>query len=202
MIVYDDGGNVPVLEEWQSGEAQSTEMIFRGKIAGGDYHANIDGDMFMLWVNNRLVPTVNARFPDKKVYLVMDNAPYHHGRSEDCFFAAGKPKTEIKEKLVELGARQISVKPYEHLPPFPPQPTPESPVSTLEGWVFFEQSTGEVYMVDGLSDEGLGNVVVHTHTGPKKFGAVLSAFKADDFRRLLVGDFCILGHGEATLLYM
>ena len=201
MVLYDDAGNAPVLEEWHSGEAQSTEMVFRGKVAGGDYHANIDGDMFMMWINKRLVPTIQARFPDKKVYLVMDNAPYHHGRSDDCFFAAGKPKSVIQDKLTELGASHIDVKPYEQLPDASPQPAPDAPVSTMEGWVFFEKTTGEVYMVDGLSDEGLGNVVVHTRIGPKKFGAVVSAFEAD-FRRLLRDDFCLVGHGEAALLYV
>ena len=51
MLVYDDDGNAPVLEEWQTGETGSCEMIFRGKVAGGDYHANMDGDMFMKWIN-------------------------------------------------------------------------------------------------------------------------------------------------------
>ena len=200
MVVYDAGGNAPVLEEWQSGETESCEMVYRGKVAGGDYHANMDGDMFMKWINERLVPTITRRFPDKKVYLVMDNAPYHHGRSEDCFFATGKTKEVIQEKLQELGARNITVHPYSNLPNDPPQPTHTSPISDLEGWVFFEQTTGEVYMVDGLSDEGLGNVVVHTRVGKKKFGAVVSAFE-DDFRRLLQGDFCLVGYGEAALMY-
>ena len=55
-------------------------------------------------------------------------------------------------------------------------------------------------MVDGLSDEGLGNVVVHTRVGKKKFGSVVSAFEAG-FRCLLQGDFCLVGHGQAALMY-
>ena len=39
----------------------------------GDYHDNMDGDMFMKWVEERLVPTVRAKYPGKAVYLVMDN---------------------------------------------------------------------------------------------------------------------------------
>ena len=113
MVVYDDGGNAPVLEEWQTGETESCEMVFRGNVAGGDYHANIDGDMFMKWIDERFVPTIKSRFPDKKVYLVMDNTPYHHGRSQDCFFATGKKKDVIQAKLMELGLRHITVHPYD-----------------------------------------------------------------------------------------
>ena len=178
-------------------------MVFRGKVGKGDYHANMDGDMFMKWINERFVSTVQAKYPDKKVYLVMDNAPYHHGHSEDCFFATThqKSKEDIKSKLTELGCRQISVRPYSELDASPPLPTSTDPVHRLEGWVFCEKTTGECYMVDGESDEGQGNVVVHTRVGRTRFGAVESAFE-DDFRRLMQDDFLFVGHGESALMYV
>ena len=33
---------------------------------------------FMEWVDEKIIPTFKARFPDKKMILVLDNAPYHH----------------------------------------------------------------------------------------------------------------------------
>ena len=176
-------------------------MVFRGKVGRGDYHDNMDGEMFMKWINERLVPTVQAKYPDKQIYLVMDNAPYHHGRSDDCFFAAGKSKDEIADKLAELGCRHLSVAPYTELEPCPPVPTSVSPPHEFEGWVFCEKSTGECYMVDGQSDEGDGNVIVHTRVGRARFGNVESAFE-DDFRRLMADDFMFVGQGKAALMYV
>ena len=99
ILVRDGDGNVPVLEEWHEGDADTCEMVFRGKVAGGDYHENMDGVMFMKWINTRLVPTMRKLHPGKKVFLVMDNAPYHHGRSEDTYFCAGRKKDDIQGKL-------------------------------------------------------------------------------------------------------
>ena len=56
-------------------------------------------------------------------------------------------------------------------------------------------------MVDGASDEGVGDVVMHTRVGRSRFGAVESAFN-DDFRRLMEDDFMFVGHGETALMYV
>ena len=45
----------------------------KGKAQHGDYHNNMDADMFMIWVKNRLVPAFQARYPGKKMILVLDN---------------------------------------------------------------------------------------------------------------------------------
>ena len=67
-------------------------MVFRGKVGKGDYHDNMDGTMFMKWIDERLVPTVRAKYPGKAVYLVMDNAPYHHGQLKTAFSRRGNPR--------------------------------------------------------------------------------------------------------------
>ena len=54
VMVRDIDGNPPVLGEWQQGEVHSCEMIFRAKKALGDYHENMNGKMFMMWINDRL----------------------------------------------------------------------------------------------------------------------------------------------------
>ena len=39
----------------------------------------MDDDFFMYWVRNRLLtPTFESRYPDMKMILILDNAPYHH----------------------------------------------------------------------------------------------------------------------------
>ena len=158
--------------------------------------------MFMKWVNTRLVPTIQTLHDDKKIYMVMDNAPYHHGRSEDAFFCSGRRKEEIQDKLRELGARQLTVHPYEHIEPTCGAfPTAEGRDNVFDEWVFFERTTGESYLVDGLSDEGDGNVIVYTRIGSSRYGAVESSFEPD-FRRLLTEDFCFVGRGEPAVLYM
>ena len=201
VLQRDADGKPPAVDEWHSGNVQTCEMVYRGKIGRGDYHDNMDGDMFMKWVNERLVPTVQAKYPGKEVYLVMDNAPYHHGHADDCFFAAGKSKEDIRAKLAELGCRELSVAPYTELEATPAVPTSTDAAHRFEGWVFCEKTSGECYMVDGQSDEGEGNVVVHTRVGRARFGAVESAFEAD-FRRLMAEDFIFVGHGEAGLMYV
>ena len=56
-------------------------------------------------------------------------------------------------------------------------------------------------MVDGVSDEGDGDVVVHTRVGRTRFGVVESVFD-DDFRRLMNDDFMFVGRGEGALMFV
>ena len=56
-------------------ETLETLMIFQARKASGDYHANMDSDMFCKWLTENLFPVL-----DKKgitAILVMDNASYH-----------------------------------------------------------------------------------------------------------------------------
>ena len=36
--------------------------------------------IFMLWVQDKLIPTFESTYPGKVMVLVADNAPYHHSR--------------------------------------------------------------------------------------------------------------------------
>ena len=51
-------------------------MVFRGKVGKGDYHNNMDGDMFMKWINERLVPTVQQKYPGKQVLTLPHPFPH------------------------------------------------------------------------------------------------------------------------------
>lgn len=77
MVTLDENQRM-VLEE-----APSAEWIFEGKVKKEDYHRNMNSDNFMLWVERRLIPAIRAKYPDKKAFLVLDNAPYHGGRDEN-----------------------------------------------------------------------------------------------------------------------
>ena len=68
------------------------------------YHGNIDGAMFLTWLNNRLIPAFLAKFPGRKMILVMDNASYHNSH-EDGWVSAGNMR---KEQLV-AAFRQYSI---------------------------------------------------------------------------------------------
>ena len=55
--------------------------------------------------------------------------------------------------------------------------------------------------MDGLSDEGFGDAFVYSKVGNRKFGAVESSL-SDDFRRLLVDDFELIGKGEHAIRFV
>jgi hypothetical protein len=59
------------------------ELIFEGLVDSEDYHKNMNGQVFMQWVQNRLIPTFKRLFPGKKLILLLDNASYHHPRGDD-----------------------------------------------------------------------------------------------------------------------
>lgn len=71
------------------------ETIWRASSQTGDYHSNMNSDMFMKWVKNALIPTFNACCEGKQMILVCDNAPYHHKRDLESF------SSMTKEKVVE-----------------------------------------------------------------------------------------------------
>ena len=75
------------------------ETLWVSSSSSGDYHDNMNSEMFMQWVEGRLIPTFNEKFPGKKMVLVLDNAPYHHKR------AIGTLGAQSKGLLVSLMAQ-------------------------------------------------------------------------------------------------
>ena len=65
----------------------------------GDYHNNMDGHMFMLWLRRRLVPTFRAAFPERKMILCLDNARYHHGHGDKWLDIPNIPKYLLYDVL-------------------------------------------------------------------------------------------------------
>ena len=73
----------------------TAELIWKASSASGDYHDNMNSDMFIKWTKEKLLPTFETLHPGKKMVLVMDNAPYHHKREIGSL--AKKNKKEIIE---------------------------------------------------------------------------------------------------------
>ena len=92
--------------EWDAGVHPTAEMVFRAKYAKKhrikDYHDTMDGEFFQYWVEKRLVPAFERKYPGKKMVLCLDNAPYHHASPDDGFRPSTMSKKEIVERLPQL----------------------------------------------------------------------------------------------------
>ena len=55
----------------------TAELIFQTLGTDDDYHTAMDGDRYLLWLRNRLLPAFDARYPGQRMTLVLDNAGYH-----------------------------------------------------------------------------------------------------------------------------
>ena len=78
-------------------------------ITPADYHNSMNGEKFVMWMRTRLIPTFKARYPGKKMYLVLDNAKYHHHRGEDWITPAKMNLGQCARFLRENGVPQISI---------------------------------------------------------------------------------------------
>ena len=81
------------------------EYLFVGKKNTGDYHDMMNNENFMEWVDKKLIPTFKARFPSKKMILVLDNAPYHHVID----YAPPTKKGELVDYLRQQGCTELEV---------------------------------------------------------------------------------------------
>lgn len=79
-------------------------------ITPADYHDTINGEKFIGWIQTRLLPTFKQIYPDKKMYLVLDNAKYHHHRGPDWFSPSNKKKGPLADFLRQRKVESIIVK--------------------------------------------------------------------------------------------
>ena len=101
---YEDGlpiddlkwnGNTPHPTLRDDG-CRTAECLWLSSSSTGDYHDNMNSEMFMLWVQERLVPSFEKQNPGRKMCLIADNAPYHHKR------VVGSLNSLSKKKLIDL----------------------------------------------------------------------------------------------------
>jgi hypothetical protein len=74
------------------------ELIWKASSQSGDYHDNMNSDMFMKWTEEKLIPTFERLHPQKKMLLICDNAPYHHKRD------LGSLANKSKQQLIDLAS--------------------------------------------------------------------------------------------------
>jgi hypothetical protein len=76
----------------------TAEYFFMGK----DY--SLRQMEFNEWITRRLIPAFKKVYPDKKVYVLFDNAPYHTAVDKETFFDVWRSKRDVViAKLEELG---------------------------------------------------------------------------------------------------
>lgn len=77
-------------------------MIFEARKCRGDYHANMDSEMFCRWASKQLMPEVERL--DVDIILVMDNASYHTTPADGCIMPTSwKKKKDATDFLDEHG---------------------------------------------------------------------------------------------------
>ena len=78
-------------------------------VTPADYHDTINGEKFIGWMRQHLFPTVQQLYPGKKMYLVLDNAKYHHHRGPDWFAPSTKKKGQLADFLRQRNVGSITV---------------------------------------------------------------------------------------------
>ncbi len=68
------------------------------KNTDSDYHNHISSSTIVQWAERRLFPAVRARFPNKKMYLVLDNSKNHCAMADDYV----NPKSANKPTLIRI----------------------------------------------------------------------------------------------------
>ena len=84
-------GDTPHPEPRADGKL-TCELLWLANSSTGDYHDNMNSNMFMKWVQEKLVPTFDRLHPGKKMLLICDNAPYHHKREIGSLSGLSKAK--------------------------------------------------------------------------------------------------------------
>ena len=59
------------------GTQLTAEMIWEPTISSGDYHKNINGSIFIDWIDNKLLLIFEHLYSSKKLILILDNASFH-----------------------------------------------------------------------------------------------------------------------------
>jgi hypothetical protein len=71
------------------------ETLWVAQSSSGNYHDNMNSEIFMQWVTEKLIPTFGRLYP-KKMILIADNTAYHH----KCVI--GSMACLSKKKLMEM----------------------------------------------------------------------------------------------------
>jgi transposase len=95
------------LQEKATSAAVVTDSLSAGGISPEDYHDTLNGEKFVAWLQNRLIPTFQAKYHRKKMKLVLDNAKYHHARGPDWIVPSKLNRPECGTYLRRWGYPSI-----------------------------------------------------------------------------------------------
>lgn len=82
----------------KNGWVPKAKLVFKSKRKTGDYHGQMNHDLFVKWLKEHLFPNI----PNRSL-IIMDNATYHNVLSEDSAPTATSAKAKIKEWLIKKG---------------------------------------------------------------------------------------------------
>jgi transposase len=86
--------SIPIVYEHPD-ELKTAECMWKAGIKTGDYHDNMNSEMFLNWVKDKLIPTFERENPNKRMILILDNAAYHHKREVGNLSSCTKPQLRI-----------------------------------------------------------------------------------------------------------
>ncbi len=78
----------------KEGWVPSAKMVFKSTKKTGDYHGQMNSDLFTKWFKEKLIPNI----PDNSI-IVMDNAPYHNTLSSQSAPTPVSSKKKIRDWL-------------------------------------------------------------------------------------------------------
>ena len=88
--------------------AVSAELIYESGKEHEDYHSHFDNATFIAWVKRQLFPAFNAKYPGKRMVLVLDNSGNQSAKREDYVKPVAN-KQELHDVLVANGVRELTV---------------------------------------------------------------------------------------------
>lgn len=83
----------------KDGWVPGAKLVFKSSRKTGDYHGQMNHDIFLKWFQEKLLPNI----PPKSL-IIMDNAPYHNTLSEHSAPNASSKKEMISDWLKANGA--------------------------------------------------------------------------------------------------
>ena len=122
ILVHYDNNNMPITDtKWTEDTPHpgvmkdylSCEVLWKASSSTGDYHDNMNSDMFMKWVEEKLIPSFNSLYNKnnptlkKKMVLICDNAAYHHKREIGSL--GGLSKQQLVDKCIEHDIESIDL---------------------------------------------------------------------------------------------
>src|ERR1700683_1874340 len=74
----------------------------------------MNGDIYMKWLMNRLIPAFKQCFPGKRMALVLDNASYRHIKGENWYTPSTVTKALLACVLKALNINEMWVERKNH----------------------------------------------------------------------------------------